>query len=444
MLRAAICFHFHFMLLAIVSWAAGMPLLWGQNAQLTAGPMPGHVSDSSVKVWLLTKNVRHVSASLTNPTTGEQRLQSRSLKPLVKNYAPFTLSFNGLQPATAYVLRLTFDKQPLAETWRLRTSNSEASADFSFLTGSCALMPPKGLKWLYPGKVSVIYDLMRAMPADFMLWLGDNLYYRPGDSKTFRGMVKRQIKKRKVKRLNRFLCSRPQYAVWDDHDYGPNNSDGSFALKDSSLLTHTLFWPNPAYGTSEVKGAFSKFSYSDCDFFLLDCRYHRNERKPERPTLLGSGQLSWLKKQLLRSTATFKFIALGSQVLNEVYRSETYILMPEERQELLDFLHENGITGVIFLTGDRHHTELLKLDQPGNPVYDLTCSPLSSLTRNTERTAEADNPLRIPNTLTTVRNFGRITVSGPEGQRVCLIEIFDNNGSKLWQYRIETPTAGGG
>jgi len=72
-------------------------------------------------------------------------------------------------------------------------------------------------------------------------------------------------------------------------------------------------------------------------------------------TFLGQEQKAWLEQALLSSTAKFKFI------VNEVAISEL-ILLPydrwegyaAERREFLDFLKDNDIKNVIFLTTDLH------------------------------------------------------------------------------------------
>ena len=52
---------------------------------------------------------------------------------------------------------------------------------------------------------------------------------------------------------------------------------------------------------------------------------------------------------------------------------------PTERQQILDRLEEEDIRGVVFLSGDRHTTELSELTLGnGRKVYDLTVSPLTS------------------------------------------------------------------
>ena len=93
----------------------------------------------------------------------------------------------------------------------------------------------------------------------------------------------------------------------------------------------------------------------------------------------GKEQMGWLKNSLLYSKASFKIIATGSQVLNPVSPFDKLANCPVEYNELMDFLYANKINGVLFLSGDRHHTEVIKVNREGTyPLYDITVSPLTA------------------------------------------------------------------
>jgi len=95
--------------------------------------------------------------------------------------------------------------------------------------------------------------------------------------------------------------------------------------------------------------------------------------------MFGREQMEWLKNSLLYSTATFKIIAVGSQVLNPLSPFEKLGHFPAEYEELMNFLKDNKIDGVLFLTGDRHHSEIIKAERPGTyTLYDITVSPFTS------------------------------------------------------------------
>ena len=64
--------------------------------------------------------------------------------------------------------------------------------------------------------------------------------------------------------------------------------------------------------------------------------------------MIGRQQLQWLKGSLLESNATFKIIAVGSQVLNPVSPFDRWGRFPAEYQEFIQFLEANPINGVLF------------------------------------------------------------------------------------------------
>jgi alkaline phosphatase D len=105
-----------------------------------------------------------------------------------------------------------------------------------------------------------------------------------------------------------------------------------------------------------------------------------------------------------------------------------------ERDYLLRQIEREGIKNVIFLTGDRHHTELSAMvNAAGNTVYDFTVSPLTSGAHDTDE----PNLYRVPGTMVTERNFGIMEISGPRKERQLIFKIFDVNGELLWSESIK-------
>jgi alkaline phosphatase D len=74
-------------------------------------------------------------------------------------------------------------------------------------------------------------------------------------------MEARYLKARQVPSIQKLLSTCPQYAVWDDHDFGPNDSHSSFQYKKESLAAFKEMWGNSNYGFSknENKGRFFEF-----------------------------------------------------------------------------------------------------------------------------------------------------------------------------------------
>ena len=203
--------------------------------------------------------------------------------------------------------------------WEHRTP----APDFSFIFGSCAYINDP----LYDrpgepyGRDPRIFDSIAKNQSDFMLWDGDNMYTREADYDSKSGFYYRYTHDRSIPELKRLLASRPNYATWDDHDYGPNDIGESYELKDISLQAFKNFFGNPSYGEPDNPGVYTHFTWSDCDFFLLDDRYYRSDEAMNDSSLdkhyLGQKQLAWLENYLLYSGASFKFIISGSHVIFE-------------------------------------------------------------------------------------------------------------------------------
>ncbi|MEL6718944.1 MAG: alkaline phosphatase D family protein, partial [Bacteroidota bacterium] len=135
--------------------------------------------------------------------------------------------------------------------------------------------------------------------------------------------------------------------------------------------------------------------------------------------------------------APFKMIAIGGQVLNTAKVFENYAHHHEkERELLLKRIEQEGIKNVVFLTGDRHHTELSKLvNGAGNTLYDVTVSPLTS---GVARQKNEVNENRVPNTLVHQHNYGILEFSGPRLERQLKISIYNAQNELLWTQTIDS------
>jgi alkaline phosphatase D len=165
----------------------------------------------------------------------------------------------------------------------------------------------------------------------------------------------------------------------------------------------------------------------------MDDRWYRSD--PKSGVYYGSAQMTWLVDALRYSNATYKFICTGGQVLSDAKVFENYAQFPRERKALLDSLDKYNISGVVFLTGDRHHSEVSKITTPdGYSFYDITSSPLTS-----SATAHPDEPNtnRIAGSMLGERNFAVITISGPPKARQCKLTFKNSLGEKLYELVLD-------
>jgi len=437
-----------------ITWVAGYLLVGGMAGQadagaasdlLLAGPMPAYSSFRSAAVWLQTERPTPVEIRFHPEGQPEAaRQMSLATSDPLDGIAMFVL--DGLEPGTTYEVELTVDgtrverpypfqvkTQPL---WQWRTE----APDFTALFGSCAYV--NDTPYDRPGKPYgndfEVFDAMAAQRADLMLWVGDNVYLREVDFHTPEGIRYRYRHSRALPALQRFLASTHHYATWDDHDFGPNDSDGSYALKGASLETFRRYWPAPQYGLPDTPGVFQRVTWADVEFFLLDDRYHRKpNRWPDGPdkTMLGRAQINWLKESLVGSRASFKVVVLGNQVLNPQTRHEGLFHFGADLDELLDWILGQRIDGVLFLSGDRHKTELIRLEPDGGyPLYDFTDSPLTAGVYSFGADdPEAENSVRVDGTLLTEHGFGSLRFEGTRQDRRVTLRACAKDGAVRWQ-----------
>ena len=413
--------------------------------EIQSGPMNGYADMREAMVWVQMQEPCIVELEYWIDTVPEQRFRSVAAPVTEDNALCAHLVANQVEPGLRYEYdifangsNVTSNRELYFKTqalWQWRTDPPE----FTFALGSCAYVNQEAYDRPgrpYGGGYEIFEHIADDEP-DLMLWLGDNVYLRESDWFTRTGIQARYTHTRSLPEMQRLLSSTSHYAIWDDHDYGPNNSNRSFPYKDLTLEVFKQFWANPAYGNDEIGAMTTAFQYADCHFFLLDNRWNRTDPnlKTIEEQVFGESQIDWLIENLSYSRAPFKFILAGGQVLNTDKIYETYANYEAEREELLNRIVEEGIQGVIFLTGDRHHTELSKFEKDGIVIYDLTVSPFTS-SAHTGAESEKNN-LRIDNTLLMKRNYGLISVSGKRRERKLKIEIKDTQGNLEWSRTIE-------
>lgn len=317
-----------------------------------------------------------------------------------------------------------------------RTPPRPATDDITFLAGSCAFQFP--FPWhAKRNRRNEIFQTMQdsTRSGDFMVWLGDNVYYVMGQWNSYDKMLKKHLRVRHRQPIRSFMESMPQYATWDDHDFGPNNCDGSIPNKHLATRIFQQVWRNPTYGLqdnqdAEVQGIATHFTQGDAEFFMLDTRFFANFGQA---TLLGNEQMAWLERKLKASTANFKFIVSGAQVLSLDKNGLHFGKFEQDRQRLLDIISRNDIKGVIFISGDRHFGEIMRWERPNQyPLYEVTTSPLTSFLD--ERGTTHAN--RVPNTLVVAPNYARFLLRGAGEQRRCIVELYGTTGNLWWRYEF--------
>lgn len=420
----------------------------GPVGALVAGPMLGHVSMREVTVWVATDRPAEVTVRYWPVDDADDVRWTDDSAVGDSVYDTYRVAVGLLEPGQEYGYEVWIDGVSAHDALTLETapnwrwmSRPPVPPDFRVAVGSCVYIndTPYDRPGSPYGGGYEIFDAIADTEPELMVWLGDNVYFREPDVGSPREMAYRYDHDRRLPALQRLLRSANHYATWDDHDYGPNNANQSFIYSETSQALFEAYWANPTAGRPDTPGIFTHFGYGDVEFFLLDGRTHRtSDEAPDGPdkSMLGDAQLTWLLDALSASYATFKVVVSGSQVLNNHSRYEGYDDYDHERQQLMRGLREREIDGVVFLSGDRHHTELLREDVAGlYTLYDFTSSPLTSGAATAF--GELDNPQRVEGTLVTeTRNFGTLDVEGPWDERRLILRTWDADGTLLWEHTI--------
>lgn len=418
---------------------------FSQAANLKAGPMPGANSLRSAKIWLQADGPADLQLRYW-PLGKNNQSRESGIYPLT-HQSDFSevITLEKLEPGHIYQYQVILDGKAVKGDWQFHTQKlwqwREDPPEFTMMLGSCTFINEVEYDRPRPyGGGYEIFDAMTSRKPDMMLWLGDNIYLREADYMSRADLKLRYQHDRAFPELQSFLQSTHHIATWDDHDFGPNNANRSYVLKDETLRLFKQYWANASYGLPEVAGVFGQFTYNDVDIFLLDDRYHRDHDKmPDTPDkqLFGPEQINWLKNALLASKANFKLIASGGQMINDFNNYEGWDEFPAERDAFLNWLAQSRIHGVVFLSGDRHHTEMMMVERPGTyPLYELTCSPLTAGVHAIED--ENKKPNLVPGTsVMGERNFCELGFSGPYRKRQMEVRVFNNKGELQWSKTLK-------
>ncbi|MEX0928919.1 MAG: alkaline phosphatase D family protein, partial [Balneolales bacterium] len=409
--------------------------------RLLSGPMVGHTTSSSATIWVETDAPAEVRVHYWGDA-GSDPAGTGTATGRTSDSAPHTgvITLDDLSGFHTIQYEIEIDGEMIRpgtpQVFSMLPGGEEGgTANFSFAFASCAAPNSE------PGQP--VWAQASLYRPDFFMMIGDNNYMpnHPGAYETTEETVSYVMSRthrslRDVYNLRTLLATTPTYSIWDDHDYGPNNADRSFRWRDLSLDMFSRYWANPGAGTDDTPGVFYSFRVADVEFFMLDDRYYRD---PEYSTMLGEGQLAWLREEMAQSTATFKVLVNGHVMLaDKRNNSEYWAQYGNERDSFFDWMYEEEINGVFFLSGDWHVGSLVRLEytREGYPLYELISSNAARPALNPLNTPDRGRQVGGHNRsfsgpiVNDVRdfNFGMVTFSGGVGNRTATLQVIDYKG----------------
>lgn len=168
-------------------------------------------------------------------------------------------------------------------------------------------------------------------------------------------------------------------ASWDDHevtnDFNPETIDqGKFAIAKKTYFENLPLRRD----TTNPDRIWKSVKWGDtAEFFVLDCR---GERKPSTrfngaPQIyLSREQLDWFKAALQASTARFKVILNSVPITDfgfSVFTGDSWVSYAQQRSELLGFIDDQMISGVLWVSGDHHFASVGSVSANGRGANQL-------------------------------------------------------------------------
>jgi alkaline phosphatase D len=291
--------------------------------------------------------------------------------------------------------------------------------------------------------------ILEAKP-DLFIFAGDNIYADTEDMARMRQKYSMLQAQPGFKSL-RELC--PVLATWDDHDYGRNDAGAEYPMKKESRGLFFEVFDVPADSPRRShEGVYDASIWGPVgkrvQVILLDTRWSRSplarvedgavEEGHYRPSddpaarMLGEAQWTWLEKQL-KVPAEVRLLVSSIQVVSSEHAWEKWGNFPRERDRLFEVLRRSGATGLIILSGDRHHAELSRIEGAiGYPLYDLTASGLN-MARG--RAIEEPNRHRIAGPFFQ-NHFGIVRIDWDREDPAFRLEIRDLSGGAVISHDV--------
>ncbi|HUF10355.1 MAG TPA: hemopexin repeat-containing protein [Rhodothermales bacterium] len=429
---------------------------WPGLSHVIAGPLVGPVTDHTARIWIwMTDGASadrlqvHINGT-SQPYTAVDPVGAQivgSVDAFDSESQIRVLELRDLSPATNYTAEIMLGDAEL-DSISFRTAPAAAvTGKVTVVFGSCSNMSASS--------DVPAFEAMNRMRPHLGLLCGDNCYYvhaggttgaggpRPRDWESIERMLLRQVEARNHPQFTRLSRSVPLYSTWDDHDFGYNNAAGTDLQDDwvgsrSAAAVFRAMWPNAYMQPLPDQPIFHSFRWGPIEVFMTDSRFRKADG-----IVWGAAQLKWLVKGLRSSEAPLKIVVTSGQFLFNRDDQEGHPNdAPNERLEVLN--HVIGSRGrvteipgrVLFLSGDVHYSELLRLPGQGPAVtLELTSSPLRKADLSGNPPAEKAAGSRI---WAAKRNgFGLLTIdisaTGP-GKTIIgtvILEIRDSKGDPV-------------
>lgn len=365
-------------LAGLASLAANPLGLSAFAAESTSGTLPIHQgwtteTETEIKVSRK-KAVRHTYKVVSS--TGQ------SLKVLILNEFCYNaetpevidhLHISGLKLGERYQLWVMDDEDVLDVRDFSALDLNKKSAQIAIL--SC--MHDHPILWEAQKR---IWPVVARSNPDLMLLIGDSTYADSGAKPNASEIWRRHCETRNRADLYRFQKLIPLIAMWDDHDFGWNNGDGTLPYKADSLKIFDGFFGYASKDRYYQNLKCSRFAYAfGLRIAMMDDRYFRTPRSVSNGTHWGDEQEDYLHEHLNKGTLP-TLLCDGNQYFAGHPEEESYERdQPEALARALKRLSKVE-SPVLLCSGDVHFSEIRRLDPKllGYQTWELTSSSVHS------------------------------------------------------------------
>jgi PhoD-like phosphatase len=205
---------------------------------------------------------------------------------------------------------------------------------------------------------AVVFDRIREQAPLVFLHLGDAHYENIATNSPalFRAAYDHLFAQPRQAQLYRDV---PTVYVFDDHDRGANNSDGSSPSRDASCQVYRERVPHyPLVETASNGSVYHSFDIGRVRFLVTD---QRSAASPDSAvdnaskSLLGTAQKAWLKAQLASSPGRL-LVWVCPRVFGwtAALSNDSWGSFSTERREIADFIKANCHGRVVVFSADMH------------------------------------------------------------------------------------------
>lgn len=303
-----------------------------------------------------------------------------------------------------------------------------------------------------------LFKTIDAMEPDAFVWLGDVVYadqmigvplfFTPSSPEIWRKKFDDMKDKDGYLQLR---TNRRVLGVWDDHDYGINNGNKNFPLKELAREIFLDFFDEAPDSPRRTRqgGIYESYLIQSNDgsgrtvkVVLLDIRYSADKWGPEADCL-GEEQWAWLETEL-KAPGDLTLIGNGIQIMAEDRFGVTEKWPPLSRARLFKLI--DGVPNVILLSGDVHMSEIMLNPCHHYPVYEVTSSGITHTVQSHFGFLHLIfTHLLMPYTYNighrvTVKNFAMLTVDWSQADPRVTLSIHDTFGETQLSHSFDLST----